>query len=708
MKRLIAARKKIVAVIGVITLVVVALLVGRGLGGDSTTTGLVITPRAVERRTLSDVLTVSGVVRRDDVYTVSSSVDGRVSELLVEEGATISSGDELISVDGRTSVAVDGTAPFYRTLTVGSEGPDVQQLEEILAAAGLDIDDPDTLFTEETRDALAAWQVERGYASAAAETDETVTLTLSPNSAGYTIGRANAAAFTIVPSVPTGRGESLQLRGSGPKISVSLSSDTAREGNTVSVGLSSDVVLTEDLTIDLSITGTADEGLDYQRVPRSIVMSSGSQFVSFDLRTLTDDVLESDEEIVVSVLVGTGGAYQLGSRNKVRLVVRDVDSGAPRSVNVTTTSTDADEGGVATFTLRTSAESDRDLPILVEFGGTATPEFDFITPTSDQFVIRAGTMSTDVSIRVRDDGEDEGAETLTVRVLPRDTGEARTTYVVGLPAEATVEIGSGDRPELTVVGGGRIAEGAGGSFRIVADGAVPEDTSINYQISGTATPGVDYRVVTGTVVMKAGTSSVSVTIDTLDDDVVLQASDMIVATWPVRVGPVPVEVGDLVTRGSPLFSLVEPDFSIALTVGAAERSELRVGQRVTVDLTVGNQVLDGTIASLDESATLGPNGEQRFEGEVSVDGTYEAVDGAAVTVDVVLAEVVDVLAVPVAAVLRTADGDVVRVVNDQGTITRTPVTIGLVDREWVEIVSGLSGDELVVVDIETEGRVASS
>lgn len=708
MKGLSASRTKIMATIGVVALVVVALLVGRGLGDESTATGLVITPRAVERRTLSDVLTVSGEVRRDDVYTVSSSVDGRVSDLLIEEGATVVAGDELIAVDGRTSVAVDGTAPFYRTLTVGSEGPDVRQLEELLVSAGHAIDRPDTLFTEETRDALAAWQVERGYASAAAETDETVTLTLSPNSAGYTIGRANAAAFTIVPSVPTGRGESVRLRGSGPKISVSLSGDSVREGNAVTVTLSSDVVLTGDLAIDLSITGTADEGFDYQRIPRTVVMSSGTQSASFDLRTLTDDVIESDEEIVVSVLTGTGGAYQLGNRNKVRLIVRDIDAGSPRSVNVTTVSTDAEEGGVATFTLRTSTESDRDLPILVDFGGTATPEFDFVTPTSDQFVIRAGTMSTDVSIRIRDDGEDEGAETLTVRIRPSDSDEPRTTYVVGLPAEATVEIGSGDRPELTVVGGGRIAEGSSGSFRIVADGAVPEDTSINYQISGTATPGVDYRVVTGTVVMRAGSSSVSVAIDTLDDDVVLQPSDMIVASWPVRVGPVPVEVGDLVTRGSPLFSLVEPNFSIALTVGAAERSELRVGQRVTVDLTVGNQVLDGTIASLDESATLGPNGEQRFEGEVTVDGDYEAVDGAAVSVDVVLAEVVDVLAVPVAAVLRTADGDVVRVVNDAGTITRTPVTIGLVDREWVEIVSGLTGDELVVVDIETEGRVASS
>ena len=702
------SRSKLLGIVSAIVLVLGALLIGRSLGGDSAETGLVITPRAVERRTLSDVLTVAGEVRRDDVYTVSSSVDGRVSELLVEEGVVVAAGDELIAVDGRTSVAVEGSTPFYRTLTVGSEGPDVLQLEQILVASGYDIDRPDTLFTEETRDALSAWQIDRNYASAAAETDETVTLTLLANSAGYTIGRANAAAFTIVPSVPGGRGEGVRPRATGPKISISVSSDTVREGNAITIGFSSDVSLSEDLTIDLSVTGTADEAFDYERIPRSIVMKSGSQFASFDLRTLTDDRLESDEEIVVSVLTGTGGNYQLGNRNKARIVVLDVDSGGPRSVNVTTATVDVEEGGIATFTLRTSAESDRDLPVLVEFAGTATPEFDFVTPTSDQFVIRAGSMSTDVNVRLRDDGEDEDTETLTMRVLPRDTGESRTSYTVGLPAEATIEIGSGDRPEMTVVGGGRLSEGSAGSFRIVADGAVPEDTSVNYQISGTATPGVDYRVVSGTVVMRAGTSSVSVTIDTLDDDVVLQPSDMIVASWPVRVGPVPVEVGDLVARGTPLFELVDPAFSIALTVGAAERSELEVGQRVTVDLTIGDQILDGVIASLDDSATIGPNGEEIFEGEISVEAEYDAVDGASVSVDVVLAEVVDVLAVPVAAVLRTADGDVVRVVNDEGTITRTPVTIGLIDREWVEIVSGLTGDELVVVDIETEGRIASS
>jgi acyl-CoA synthetase (AMP-forming)/AMP-acid ligase II len=72
-----------------------------------------------------------------------------------------------------------------------------------------------------------------------------------------------------------------------------------------------------------------------------------------------------------------------------------------------------------------------------------------------------------------------------------------------------------------------------------------------------------------------------------------------------------------------------------------------------------------------------------------------------------IAEALQVLAVPVAAVLRSADGDEVRIVNDAGTITRVKVTIGLIDGEWVEIKDGLKGDELVVVDIAA-GNVASA
>jgi len=147
--------KKIALATGLIAVIGVAVLVGRQSGGDSTKNELLITPRAVERRDLSDVLTVSGEVRRDETKKINSAVDGKVSQINVEDGDTVEVGDGVFALDGRTAVAVPGEFSFYRELTVGSVGPDVKQLETILNDSGYKIRDIDTLFTEETRSALA-------------------------------------------------------------------------------------------------------------------------------------------------------------------------------------------------------------------------------------------------------------------------------------------------------------------------------------------------------------------------------------------------------------------------------------------------------------------------------------------------------------------------------------------------------------------------
>jgi hypothetical protein len=59
-------------------------------------------------------------------------------------------------------------------------------------------------------------------------------------------------------------------------------------------------------------------------------------------------------------------------------------------------------------------------------------------------------------------------------------------------------------------------------------------------------------------------------------------------------------------------------------------------------------------------------------------------------------------------VLRAADGDEVRVVTDEGKLTRVKVVIGLIDGEWAEIISGLTGDELVVIDVDPSADIAAS
>ena len=177
----------------VVALVLVGTLVWPGIGGDgdssdSTNEGPTFVVAPVERRTLVDEITVRGEIRRDQLQRITSGVDGRVSTVLVDDGETINAGDVLYAIDGRAAVAVDGEFSFYRRLDVGSDGPDVLQLETILSNDGFDVGVVDQLFTEETRAGLREWQVNRGYGGETPEPNENIVVSLRSNNAGYTIG----------------------------------------------------------------------------------------------------------------------------------------------------------------------------------------------------------------------------------------------------------------------------------------------------------------------------------------------------------------------------------------------------------------------------------------------------------------------------------------------------------------------------------------
>ena len=708
--------KKIALATGLIAVIGVAVLLGRQSGGDSTNNELLITPRAVERRDLSDVLTVSGEVRRDETKKINSAVDGKVSQINVEDGDTVEVGDGVFALDGRTAVAVPGEFSFYRELTVGSVGPDVKQLETILNDSGYKIRDIDTLFTEETRTALAKWQFDRQYSGSSNESDETITASLSPNGAAYSVGRENTAAFIVTQAVPTSSGSSLRPLVVKPTLNISASTSIVAEGASVTFTITADVAPTSDLTIALNTTGSAAAGDDpandddYDTILGSATIKAGELTTSFTSQVFVDNTIEDDEDIIVAMTTqfGNDPTYALGNTNQVRVVIAANGSDLRPLLTVKASSETISEGSSVTFTVRTSVKSNRDIQFNVTLSGNASQDVDFLTPDRDTYTINAGSYSVDVQIQIRRDNTVEPDETL-VLTLNSDTPPSGKTdrYFLGTPTVAEVTIESDDLPELSLVGGGTVAEGGTSSFRIVADAAVTKDTSVNYQLSGTAQNGADYKALSGTIIMRAGSSSVTVPINVINDDVIFKPSDMLVADWPARIGKVEVDEGEFVLQGNVVLSLTEPQFTITMKVSPTDRAELEVGQAVSVDLKVGGQILPGVISELNDSANVGAAGEELYEGTITVTGDFSAVDGATVSIDVTLAEALQVLAVPVAAVLRSADGDEVRIVNDAGTITRVKVTIGLIDGEWVEIKDGLKGDELVVVDIAA-GNVASA
>jgi multidrug efflux pump subunit AcrA (membrane-fusion protein) len=710
--------KKISLVIGLVAVVGTAVFIGRQSGSESMNNTLLITPRAVERRDLSDVLTVSGEVRRDETKKINSAVDGKVSQINVEDGDTVEVGDGVFALDGRTAVAVPGDFSFYRELTVGSVGPDVLQLETILNDSGYKIRDVDTLFTEDTRSALASWQFDRGYSGSSNENDETITASLSPNGAAYSVGRENTAAFIVTQAVPTASGTGLRPMVNKPTLNISSNRSTVNEGGEVTFTITSDIAPTSDLTIALNTGGSATAGDDpandddYDTILGSVTLPASAVClcVSFTSKVFVDNTIEDEEDITVAMTTqfGNDPTYTLGNTNQIRVVIPANGSELRPLLTVKASSEAISEGSSVTFTVRTSVKSNRDIKFNVTLSGSASQDVDFLTPDADTYTINAGDYSVDVQIQIRRDDTVETDEKL-VLTLTADTPPSGKTerYFLGDTTNAEVTIQSEDLPELKLVGGGTVAEGRTTSFRIIADAPVTDDTSVNYQLSGTAQNGADYKALSGTIIMRAGSSSVTVPINVINDDVTFKPSDMLVADWPARIGKVEVDEGEFVLQGNVVLSLTEPQFTITMKVSPTDRAELVVGQAVFVDLKVGGQILPGTISELDDSATVGSAGEELYEGVITVTGEFSAVDGATVSIDVTLDEALQVLAVPVAAVLRSADGDEVRIVNDAGTITRVKVTIGLIDGEWVEIKDGLKGDELVVVDIAS-GNVASA
>ena len=87
-----------------------------------------------------------------------------ISSLGVAAGKTISNGQQLAVIDGEPMFALAGRVPAWRDITPGESGPDVAELQKVLAALGY-YDDGDTrgYFGAATQDAVAAFYEHFGY-----------------------------------------------------------------------------------------------------------------------------------------------------------------------------------------------------------------------------------------------------------------------------------------------------------------------------------------------------------------------------------------------------------------------------------------------------------------------------------------------------------------------------------------------------------------
>ena len=326
--------------------------------------------------------------------------------------------------------------------------------------------------------------VVRVYGDTVAETDETVTLTISlQENATHVVLGTKSATYTIENDDGT----------PDPQISITGGS-AVTEGGTASYTVSASPAPTANLDVSLSVAdapganfvASGNEGTGKTvRIPAT--MSSATYTVA----TVQDTIDEPSGPVTVTVAPGSG--YTVGSPNSAPVTVNDNDA---TTVTLTTPDTTATEDSSTdpasiVLTLNRGLRSGESLAVPLGFsGGAVGTNFMLALSGSPASVALSGSTVTFT-------GPSTGATATVATVLLTASADSNTTnetVTVSIPASS-----SGNAPKLTAtgLGGGATGSRVGNGQITLADDDVPATVhTLSVRVSPAAAEGhsgITYR-----------------------------------------------------------------------------------------------------------------------------------------------------------------------------------------------------------------------
>jgi multidrug efflux pump subunit AcrA (membrane-fusion protein) len=193
----------------------------------------------VEYRVLSQTVITRGDVRPQIAVGVAvpSSVEGApvLTGVAVSVGDEVVEGARLVEVSGRPVFVMVGDVPVYRSLRPGMSGADVTQLQDALGRLGF-APDTDGVYGQATKDAVAAFYEQAGYAAVPASASEAA----DRAAAEQALSDAEAAvvaAQTAVTEAAAGQPGSVVAQAEASRNQAQRALDDAKAAQTTEVAL---------------------------------------------------------------------------------------------------------------------------------------------------------------------------------------------------------------------------------------------------------------------------------------------------------------------------------------------------------------------------------------------------------------------------------------------------------------------------------------
>lgn len=341
----------------------------------------------------------------------------------------------------------------------------------------------------------------------AAEGPETVRLLLLPNSA-YAISGAGEATVTLNDNDTT-----------LPKVSIVANKAVTIE-NDAQAGqftVSRTGATTAALTVNYTVSGTANSGSDFPALAGSVSIPVGSSSAVINLATSNDSVSEANETVILT-LASSANYIIDSSKNPGTATIVDDDQQIVTASTVDAIATEgANPADNGTFIVTRNGDISQPLTVYYSFAGSALHGVDYLQMPGS-VVIPAGQANAAITIEAIDDGIGEVDETVTILLA-----SLGSSYKLGNANISTLTIKNAatNLPVIAIAAAdSSCAEPSdNGKLRFAINGNNASPITVNYTVSGTASAGSDYTALPGTVTIPAGTGNrtVDVTVAPLND-----------------------------------------------------------------------------------------------------------------------------------------------------------------------------------------------
>ncbi len=252
--------------------------------------------------------------------------------------------------------------------------------------------------------------------------------------------------------------------------------------------------------MNYSISGSADNGIDYVPIANSVVIPSGSSATTIEIVPFNDLLMETNETVILNLIAS--GNYNIGPSSGDTVTIQDASNSIVPAVGFSFAASsfvESQSPGVSvTLSYPSASTVSVDYHLL---GGTApASRFSFAPGT---LTFQPGEMAKSLPLTIVNDSTVEPPQTI---ILYLSNPQGATLDGIKLHTYTILDDDGGTANVTATVS--TTAEGSPtpGNFRITRTGPTNNSLVVNYQVTGTASTPTDYAPLGTSATVPAGAS----------------------------------------------------------------------------------------------------------------------------------------------------------------------------------------------------------